>query len=59
MTMKTFPIPVRMTGAGSHVEEEELQYLDVPRDMRTFEMPSVPERERLNRIGQLVILSRL
>lgn len=43
MTMKTFPIPVRMTGAGSHVEEEELQYLDVPRDMRTFEMPSVPE----------------
>jgi hydrogenase-1 operon protein HyaF len=43
MTMKTFPIPVRMTGAGSHVEEEELQYLDLPRDMRTFEMPSVPE----------------
>ena len=43
MTMKSFPIPVRMTGPGSHVEEEELQYLDFPRDMRTFEMPSVPE----------------
>jgi hydrogenase-1 operon protein HyaF len=43
MTMKSFPIPVRMTGAGSHVEEEELQYLDLPRDMRTFEMPGVPD----------------
>jgi hydrogenase-1 operon protein HyaF len=42
--MNTFPIPVRMVGAGSHVEEEELQYLDFPRDMRTFEMPRVPER---------------
>lgn len=45
MTMKPFPIPVRMTGPGSHVEEEELQYLDMPRDMRTFEMPRVPETE--------------
>ena len=45
MTMKSFPIPVRMTGPGSHVEEEELQYLDMPRDMRTFEMPIVPETE--------------
>jgi hydrogenase-1 operon protein HyaF len=32
-----------MVGAGSHVEEEELQYLDMPRDMRTFSMPYVPE----------------
>jgi len=45
MTMKSFPIPVRMTGPGSHVEEEEMQCLDLPRDMRTFEMPSVPETE--------------
>jgi hydrogenase-1 operon protein HyaF len=45
MTMKSFPIPVRMTGPGSHVEEEELQYLDMPRDMHTFEMPRVPETE--------------
>jgi hydrogenase-1 operon protein HyaF len=42
--MNTIPIPVRMVGAGSHAEEEELQYLDFPRDMRTFEMPRVPER---------------
>jgi hydrogenase-1 operon protein HyaF len=45
MTTKPFPVPVRMTGPGSHQEEEELQYLDLPRDMRTFEMPSVPETE--------------
>jgi len=32
-----------MVGAGSHAEEEPLQYLDMPRDMRTFEMPRVPE----------------
>jgi len=41
--MKTIPVPVRMVGAGSHVEEEELQYLDMPRDMRTFSMPDVPQ----------------
>jgi hydrogenase-1 operon protein HyaF len=43
--MKSFPIPLRVTGPGSHVEEEELQYLDIPRDISTFEMPSVPETE--------------
>jgi hydrogenase-1 operon protein HyaF len=41
--MKSIPIPVRMVGPGAHVEEEELQYLDMPRDMRTFTMPHVPE----------------
>jgi hydrogenase-1 operon protein HyaF len=43
--MKSFPIPIpiRMVGAGSQVEEEEMQYLDMPRDMRTFEMPRMPE----------------
>jgi hydrogenase-1 operon protein HyaF len=45
MTTKSFPIPVRVTGPGSHVEDEELQYLAVPREMRTFEMPRVPETE--------------
>jgi hydrogenase-1 operon protein HyaF len=43
--MKSFPVPIRMVGPGSHVEEEELQYLDMPRDMRTFSMPRVPEDE--------------
>jgi hydrogenase-1 operon protein HyaF len=41
--MKSIPIPVRVTGPGSQVEEEELQYLDIPRDVSTFAMPIVPE----------------
>jgi hydrogenase-1 operon protein HyaF len=41
--MKSIPIPVRMVGPGSQLEDEPLQYLDMPRDMRTFEMPRVPE----------------
>jgi hydrogenase-1 operon protein HyaF len=42
--MNDFPIPVRMVGAGSQVEEDELQYLAMPRDMMTFVMPRVPEK---------------
>jgi len=40
---KPFPLPVRAIGPGSQVEEEELQYLAMPREMATFEMPRVPE----------------
>jgi hydrogenase-1 operon protein HyaF len=40
--MKSLSIPVRPIGPGSHVEEDPLQYLDIPRDVSTFEMPSVP-----------------
>jgi hydrogenase-1 operon protein HyaF len=40
--MKTFPLPIRMIGPGSQIEAEPLQTLGMPRDMRTFEMPSVP-----------------
>ena len=43
--MKDFPLPVRMVGSGSQpVEDEELQYLEMPRGMNTFRMPIVPER---------------
>ncbi len=43
--MKDFPLPVRMVGSGSQpFEEEELQYLEMPRGMNTFRMPVVPER---------------
>jgi hydrogenase-1 operon protein HyaF len=43
--MKEFPIPVRMTGPGSQpLEDDELQYLALPREMNTFRMPIVPER---------------
>jgi hydrogenase-1 operon protein HyaF len=41
--MKDFPIPVRSIGPGSQGEDEELQYLEMPRGMATFEMPRVPE----------------
>jgi hydrogenase-1 operon protein HyaF len=42
--MKPFPLPVRVVGPGSQVEEEELQYLAMPRGMAMFEMPRVPPR---------------
>jgi len=43
--MKDFPLPVRTVGSGSQpAEEEELQYLEMPRGMNTFQMPVVPER---------------
>jgi hydrogenase-1 operon protein HyaF len=41
--MKPFPVPIRVVGAGSHVEDEELQYIDMPRGMRVFQMPRVPQ----------------
>jgi hydrogenase-1 operon protein HyaF len=41
--MKEFPIPVRMVGPGSQPEDDdELQYLAMPREMNTFRMPMVP-----------------
>jgi hydrogenase-1 operon protein HyaF len=40
---KPFPLPVRAIGPGSQAEDDELQYLAMPRDMATFAMPRVPE----------------
>jgi len=37
---KPFPLPVRAIGPGSQAEDEELQYLAMPRDMATFAMPA-------------------
>ncbi len=43
--MSDFPIPVRMIGPGSQPsEDDELQYLALPREMNVFRMPLVPER---------------
>lgn len=43
--MKEFPVSVRAVGAGSQpVDDEELQYLAMPREMATFRMPLVPDR---------------
>jgi hydrogenase-1 operon protein HyaF len=41
--MSDFPLPVRAIGPGSHVEEEELQFLPMPHKMNTFRMPVVPD----------------
>jgi len=43
--MKDFPLPVHVVGPGSQPgDEEQLQFLEMPRGMNTFQMPSVPER---------------
>jgi hydrogenase-1 operon protein HyaF len=45
--MKPFPIPVVAIGPGSQqTEEEELSYLELPREMNTFSMPSLPDPEQ-------------
>jgi hydrogenase-1 operon protein HyaF len=46
--MKPFPIPVVTVGPGSQQEpeEEQLSYLELPREMNTFSMPSLPDPER-------------
>lgn len=41
--MKTLSIPVRVVGPGSQPEEESPQYLGIPGDMNTFQMPRVSE----------------
>ncbi len=44
--MKPFPIPVVAVGPGSQESgEEELSYLELPREMSTFSMPSLPDPE--------------
>src|SRR5271166_4013797 len=50
--MKTLSIPVRVIGPGSQPEEEPLEYLDMPRDMNTFQMPLVPERADTNALSE-------
>lgn len=51
--MKEFPLPVRAIGPGSQpVDEEELQYLAMPRDMNTFRMPLVPEQADVSALSE-------
>jgi hydrogenase-1 operon protein HyaF len=51
--MKDFPLPVRIAGTGSQpVEDEELQYLEMPRGMNTFQMPIVPEEADTTALAQ-------
>lgn len=49
--MHAFPIPVvasvETRGPGSQTEDESLQYMDMPRDMRTYRTPVLPEPEEI------------
>lgn len=44
---KPFPIPVRVVGAGSQIEEDTLDYMVMPREMDTWRPPQLPEPEQL------------
>lgn len=39
--MKAFPLPVVAFGPGSQPLDEELAYMDMPKDMHTFSMPGM------------------
>jgi hydrogenase-1 operon protein HyaF len=43
--MKDFPIPVSFIGPGSQPEEEQLNYMQMPGGMNTFQTPLLPEPE--------------
>ncbi len=45
--MKAFPIPVSFIGPGTQVEDETLQYMNMPQGMDTFRPPALPEPEEL------------
>jgi hydrogenase-1 operon protein HyaF len=45
--VKPFPIPVVALGAGSQTEDEQLDYLRLPKDMDTYRPPLLPEPEDL------------
>ncbi|MDD0839100.1 hydrogenase expression/formation C-terminal domain-containing protein [Curvibacter sp. HBC61] len=45
--MKEFPIPLVALGAGTHTEDESLDYLPMPKDMDTYRPPLLPEPEEL------------
>ncbi len=47
MTRKDFPIPVVTVGPGSQEGgEEQLSYIEMPKEMSTFSMPSLPDPEQ-------------
>jgi hydrogenase-1 operon protein HyaF len=50
--MHPFPIPVVALGPGSQQEDETLDYLPMPHDMRTFQTPILPEPEEVREHGE-------
>lgn len=45
--MKAFPIPVVALGPGTQTEDENLDYLPMPKDMDTYRAPMLPEPEEI------------
>lgn len=45
--MKAFPIPVVALGPGTQTEDENLDYLPMPKDMDTYRAPLLPEPEEI------------
>lgn len=45
--MKDFPIPVVSIGPGSQLEDDVLDYMDMPQGMETFRPPVLPEPEEI------------
>ena len=45
--MKAFPIPVVALGPGTQSEDENLDYLPMPKDMDTYRAPVLPEPEEI------------
>lgn len=45
--MKAFPIPVVALGPGTQTEDENLDYLPMPKDMDTYRAPVLPEPEEI------------
>lgn len=58
--MKPFPIPVVALGPGSQAleEDEAPDFMEMPRDMRTFDPPRLPECEDPVAVGQAVTFLR-
>ncbi|WP_043112200.1 hydrogenase expression/formation protein [Solimonas flava] len=48
---KPFPIPIRVIGPGSQVEDDTLDYMVMPRGMSTWQAPSLPEPEAVAALG--------
>ena len=46
--MKNFPIPVLSPGPGSQPEKDQLDYIQMPAGMITFQVPVLPEPEEVS-----------
>ncbi len=58
--MKAFPIPVVALGPGTQTEDENLDYLPMPKDMDTYRAPMLPEPEEIaGRVAAREVLTQV